>query len=114
MSADVPKVMYRYEDKRCAAYDPWSDTLGPSHVKVYLHEYPIINYTPKGVWINDYGNRKFVLSSGRKRFAHPTKEEAKASFIARKIRQAEIYRARVQDAETAIQIIEGTKESLFV
>ena len=113
MSADAPKVMYRYEDKRYAAYDPRNDTLGPSHVKVDLHEYPIVNYTPKGAWIDVYGNRKFVLVYGRKRFAHPTEDEAKASFIARKTRQAEIYRARVRDAETAIQIIEGAKESLF-
>lgn len=77
----------------------------PGTLKVELLEYEVIKTTPKGVWLNVYGERRFVRTDARKRFACPTVEEAKASFVARKKAQIRIYRSRLRDAELALDLI---------
>jgi hypothetical protein len=98
---------FRYEDVRYAApVDEWGDSYGIGHLEVKLRKFPVLKHTPKGAWINGWRGRRFVLRDARKRYACPTLEEAKESFIARKKRQAGIYRARLRDAEEAIKLIE--------
>jgi len=68
----LPNVLYRYFDYNGA---------------VLQESYFCEKHTPKGVWINTGGypgTRKFVLLSGRKRWAYPTQEEALQSYIKRK------------------------------
>ena len=66
---------YRYENNR------YSDG-----VRVHLHEFDLIKETPKGYWIYAWGSKKWVSNSARKRFAYPTEQEARVSFIKRKER----------------------------
>jgi hypothetical protein len=85
---------YRYHDENY--------TSGPA---VCLTAYNVAKHTEKGVWLDVFGDKKFVLSDPRgKRFAYALKEDALKSFIARKKRQARIYAARLQSAKDAEQL----------
>lgn len=87
---------YRYVDELIG--DEYS-----SSPRMRLLEFRVQKYTPKGAWLHSpWWKPKFVLVSGRKRFAHPTKEEALQSFIARKRRQISIYAARHDTAKEVL------------
>lgn len=79
-------------------------------LEIMYEEYTILKYTPKGVWIEhpQYGHLKgkFVLLSGKKRFAYPTKEEALKSLYYRKKRQLLYLRNQIEIAETVINMID--------
>lgn len=114
---------YRYDDACYAApIDEFGDRFGNSAVYVKLTKYPVIKHTAKGVWLSliyfnkDYYNsvsdyifrmneKRFVLLNARKKFACPTIELAKESFIARKNRQISIHSAHVRTAELAKKIV---------
>ena len=89
-----PEVLYRYVNVQDV---------------VLLEEYRVVKRTPKGCWCADsfYCNAKkhFVLDGAKKRFAYPTKEEAKVSFLARKRRQLGILRAQIEDVEAAVKAL---------
>lgn len=106
------EVYYRYEDVRYAPpADECGERYGIGDLKVELRKFDVKKHTPKGTVINYYNQRKFILREANKHFACPTIEEAKASFIARKKRQASIHRARYEQALEAIEKIE--KKGLF-
>ena len=103
------KFLYRFTDHQTAgSIDEWGDICGPSTTRVVLHKYPILKITPKGAWINIFGDKKFVLLTARKRFACPTEEEAKKSFVARKQRQIQINNASIHRAQEAIKVVGKT------
>lgn len=90
--------LYRYEDVAHATEFKWD-----LDVRVYLHEYPVKKETRKGYWIDEcFGNLKWVSKTSRKRFAHPTIEEARKSFRKRKERQIAILTARLKRAKAAL------------
>ena len=100
-----PVVWYRIEDWREAPpLDEWENPMGASRTRVGVLEYPVVRETPKGVWLEKYGERRFVRREGKKRFACPTFEEAMASFLARKAAQVSILTAQIRHAETAISL----------
>jgi hypothetical protein len=97
----VSDVYFRYVDQL------EGDEYSSSPV-IRLMTYNVLSHTAKGVWLHrHYQRKKFVLNSGRKRFAHPTKEEALASFIERKRRQKAIYAARHYDASQVLDDAEA-------
>lgn len=106
-------VWYRFEERRYAApLDEYENPIpGGSRLVVHLLELPLIKETPKGVWLGwgGLGAGRFVLRSAKKRYACPTLEEAKTSFRARKEKQAGIYRARAEDADRAIKMMDSGK-----
>ncbi len=117
MSTTEPasELMYRYEDVAYAA--PFDDTgCLPGTLEVELRTYRVVRRTAKGAWIAGcfpdsdgfdlIGAERFVLLAARKRFACPTIDEARQSFIARKRKQARIYKARMERALRAIAAIE--------
>ena len=69
-----------------------------------LHMFPIIKRTLKGAQIDVWGRKKFVLLSGRKRFAWPTKEEALFSFQKRKEAQIRILKNQLETAEEGLRL----------
>ena len=85
----IPNVLYRY-----------ADTDGV----VCLQTHYITKRTAKGCWVGhlQYGEKHFILDSGVKRYAYPTKEEAKTSFLARKRRQLAILKHQVKAVEHAV------------
>lgn len=82
---------YRYDDTVYA-------DIG---VRVNKFEYELIRETPKGYWINAYGE-KWISKTAKKRFAYPTEEEALESFKARKKRQIEILEYQLRNARMAL------------
>jgi hypothetical protein len=113
------EIWYRYEDVAYAASaDEFGESRGHGTIEIHLNEYRVNRRTPKGVfldtgpldggWHSANAKQKFVLLTARKRFACPTKEEAQASFIARKRRQIKIYEARADRARQALFKMEIT------
>lgn len=104
-------VYYRYEDVKYAApVDEWDMPCGEGQLVVVLREFPVLKRTPKGAWVNGWHGRRFVRDEAHKRYACATKEDAKRSFIARKVRQASIYRARLRRAERVLRMMQGEME----
>ena len=92
---------YRYYDVRYGSDD---ELYGSStRVSVELLEFEVDKHTPRGVWIVSRfgGDRRWVGHDARKKYAHPTKELALKSFLARKKSQIKIYRTRLTHAEHA-------------
>ena len=84
----LPVSLYRY------------DNHGDVVVPVTFH---VVKHTPHGCWIRDYEKRRFVLNDSVKRFAYPTVEEAKTSFLARKRRQLALLRGQIAAVEGAVE-----------
>lgn len=88
--------LYRFDDQDYSyVIDPDGDVYG-SYTKVELTAFLIRSVTPCG-WTIEANNGlgwRFINKGARKRYALPSIGEAKESFIARKQKQARIYRAR--------------------
>lgn len=95
---------HRVEDYVVSAgVNEWGDDLGRGGVEVISLRYRAIKHTPKGVWLDVCGDKRFVLKSAKKRFACPTKLDALESFLARKNRQIAICQWRIDDARKALK-----------
>ena len=112
----IGDIWYRYMETQYAApLDEYERPMGNGSVQINLNEYKVIKETPKGVWLGydigiSFSNwKRFVLLNSRKRFACPTKVEAMVSFIARKRAQIRIYKARLESAEMALEMVTGGK-----
>jgi hypothetical protein len=93
---------FRYEDR--AAYDDYSPA------RIVLRCMRVIRETAKGVWLDDWSVPRFVLKDARKRFAYPTIELARKSFLIRKRHQVG-HLSRQHDHAVAIL---KRAEELFV
>ena len=106
----VGDVWFRYDDVRYAApLDEYDEPTGRGTLEVVRRKLCVVKVTPKGVWLGysmHGASARFVLNSATKRYACPSQEDAKNSFRARKKRQAAIYKNRLQDAETALRLID--------
>ena len=104
---------YRFQEIQYAApLDEYERPVGRGDMKLYLHKIPVVRHTPRGVRLQDSSypdGTRFVRREATKRYACPTIEEAKASFRARKLRQKAIHLARADQAQRAIDLIEGNK-----
>lgn len=101
---------YRYESIRYAApVDEFDNPCGTGRIDFLVREYPVIKKTAQGVWIDVYGKKRFVLSNTNKKFAAPTIEAARESFIARKNKQVKILKAQLDMALETLQLVNGAK-----
>jgi hypothetical protein len=95
---------YRYNDYEA------EDSNGMIVIKVVLYTYHVIKHTKKGVWIaHSYSSKRFILTDARKKYACPTIEEAKKSFVARKIRQKKILTRNLRRVKMALEQIYDVK-----
>lgn len=107
--AEPPKVgdtWYRFND--CQVSQGYTDYTGDyvstgSKTVIILEKFTVIKLTPCGVRLQ--GNY-LVCNHWTKKFACPTIELAKESFIARKKRQYAIYNARAVSAKECINLVE--------
>lgn len=88
----APEVYYREEN----AQWPGDDCLAISCI-----ELRVVSHTPKGVWLAPLWDvegrfKKFVLDGVGRRYAYPTRELARESFIIRKRREIQ-HAARQHD-----------------
>jgi hypothetical protein len=112
-------VLYRIESSRVSGGDidecgEWRQGQGFS--RLYAHTFVVLKVTKCGKWIRDHaGDRRFILDTSRKRFAHETIELALASFRARRERQIGILSARLRAAEEELALARYTpaKPDLF-
>lgn len=115
----VGDTWYRYEDKRYASsLDEFERPSGLASVVVELRTYEVQRVTPKGVWLGGlFMAPRFVRLSAHKRFAHPSKEAAMASFMARKERQSALLRTQLEYVRRAVaaakQVAAGAPASLL-
>lgn len=88
-------------------YEAWCryDGYTPPH----LEWYRVLKHTSCGVWL-DMGyaiKPKFVMNTGRKRWAYKNKINAKESYRMRKIRQIEHLERQLENARTGLASING-------
>jgi hypothetical protein len=85
----------------------------PLKVTIFLVHYEIKRVTPKGCWIEDYhGHERFVLDSARKKWAYPTEELARESFIARKEWQIHHLNRQLEHAQAALKHVSAMPTEL--
>lgn len=100
-----------YDDEGCYLFG--KNSIG--NVKIELEKFKVVKLTPRGLWlsrmyINWKGeeetltDKKFILLDSRKKFAHPTKEEALESFIQRKASQVKIVKRQLDVAKRALDL----------
>jgi hypothetical protein len=82
-------------------------------VKLTLSIFHVVKRTRCGAWVEGYGQRHFVLDAARKKFAHPTKEEAFQGYQARKRRQCAILRWKLARAEKARELTPESEAAYF-
>ncbi|TPJ51625.1 MULTISPECIES: hypothetical protein [unclassified Mesorhizobium] len=85
---------YRYEDS------------ASNRTSIHLSRYRVLRETPKGVWLDDYGQGRFVLNGAGKRWAYPTIEQARESFLIRKRRQVQHLKHYLAHAEIVLAAAE--------
>lgn len=87
---------YRYEAVQYTSYRT-----------IKLIELTLYKETPKGYWIG-YGEPEegtiasehiWVSKTAKKRFAYPTKEEAKVNFVKRNQRRLKILKAQIENCK---------------
>lgn len=83
--AEESQKLYRYEAQRYSVHvgDDYYET---SDAVLKCCVYDVVKKTPRGYWITYAfgGKDKWVSSDSRKRFAHPSEEEALESYKLRK------------------------------
>ena len=100
----------QFTEDRKVWYRLYETQFTDNTVRVFVDEIRVIKETPCGVWLyiyTGYNKKKFVLRNANKRYACPTLEEAKTSFIARKQRQIQINKSSIDRAEKAIKAVEN-------
>ena len=93
MTKVEPKTEYYYR------YDNGhSDAYGP-----LLSTHRVLRRTPKGLYVLAWEYKEtYIGNAWIKKFAYPTIEEAKRSFIARKERQVELLTAQLRSASAQL------------
>lgn len=104
--ANVGDVWFRYEQRTYGSVDEFDILISTRH-ELELMEFKVAKVTPKGVWLERYLGNRFVRASGRRRFAHPTKEAALESFRQRKLSQISILQAQLRVAQTMLARAQG-------
>lgn len=85
--------------------------IEPNKCYIEYFEYRAVKRTPKGCWIvsNDdwfVDKKRWVSNTSRKRFAYPSKEEAKNSLMHRKIAHIKILESQLQLAKGTLKACE--------
>ena len=100
MADEEQEVYYRYDD-------PWDEDS-----PIYLGEYRVRRRTAKGVWLvivkHDPRHDKFVLNGeDGKRYAYPTVQGARRSYLKRKERAVSLTAANLQRQEAYLKRVEA-------
>lgn len=98
------EIYYREENAR------WSNDI----LAISVIRFRVVKRTPRGRWIaptwdHDARFKKFVLDGVGKRYAYPTREEARASFIIRKQREIQHCAAQLDRAKRYLKLAETGK-----
>ena len=90
----------------------WGDFVSTGNVwEVKVRKLKVLSTTPKGVWLEAYFGKRFVLRSAKKRFACPTVKEAYVSFLRRKQIQLSYMKHRMDNLKKCVSIAERQMEA---
>lgn len=81
-------------------YEATGETNGK--VNFFMYKYRVVRKTLKGVFIDVYGENKFILNDAKKRYAYPTEDLARISFVRRKERQISILTNQLKFVKRAL------------
>jgi len=106
----APKEFYRYEI---------DNTMSCVRIKLVMLE--LVNVTPAGYWIkrpnSSLDDKRWISKTSKKRFAYPTKKEAKISFMKRTQRRYDILNFQMSVCRTALEniddLINNQEKSVF-
>jgi hypothetical protein len=76
--------------------------------RAYVQRFTVIKKTPCGAWIQASGyniRKRFILDSSLKKYAYPTIDQARAGFVARKLRQIQILKWKIECAERGMEFM---------
>lgn len=106
--------LYRYESVRYSVtIDAEREIFGTSKAQLRLHEYEIHSETPKGYWIGLFGSKdRWVSKTSRKRFAHPSKEEALEGYRQRKLSYVRHATSNLHRANEDLSLADNQKMTL--
>lgn len=103
-------VLYRYVEIYTSGIgDEYYGAFYPS-ISLRLEEYEIIKETPCGFWIRTSHGDKFVNMQARKKFACASKEDALASYIARKNKQVKILNGQLKKARLGLALAKNKQK----
>lgn len=100
------RVLYRAEAHMYGYPDEFENIASAARVKI--ERFYVVRETPCGCWVArwQYGCMHFVRNGAKKRFAWPTEMEALESLVARKRREVEWMRFRLDDAKSKLAAAE--------
>jgi hypothetical protein len=78
---------------------------GVPKISLLFRAFRVIKHTPRGVWLDVYGMKRFVLKDSLKRYAYPTKAEAAMSYRKRKERQIKLLKAQLHRAQGGLELL---------
>lgn len=96
------EVYYRLENASYSTILDADREVFGTEQHIQMREFKVLRHTPAGVWIWAHGQRKFVLTGGRKAWARPTKAEALADYRARKKSYIQHCEARLAGAKAQL------------
>jgi hypothetical protein len=115
-----PARWYRFEDKRYApVLDEYEYARGSGRVELEEHVFEVVRTTPKGVWLvavwGEFRSStpRFMRLGARRAFAHPTREQAMTSYIARKRAQMQLLQRQLESARVALFLGEKGLSALY-
>ena len=101
----MPEKLYRYESYHNSGYSP---------ATLKLEWYWVTAETPKGYWISYWSTKckdKWVSKTARKRYAHPTEEEALKAYKYRKRAYVKHARANLRRALEDLNLVEPVQST---
>jgi len=101
---------YKYERQDHYYTDEYSDYAYYSYTSIELKTFDLIKETPKGYWIRDLFEKRWVSKTARKRFAYPTKEQALKSLCRRTEVYKNILTSRIKRLNNALYRIKVMQE----
>ncbi len=84
--------------------------VSPHNGGIYWFEELLILKTTKcGVWVDNYGKKKFINTQSRKQYAYATKDEAIVGYIKRTERYIKILQGKLNRAQDELSAAKGIK-----
>lgn len=77
-----------------------------ARIEMSIHRHPILSYTPSGVWIGTWGDKKFVNLRAMRQWASADEAEAIDQLWHRKRKQVQILASRLAEAEEVQGVLE--------
>lgn len=94
--------LYRYEYDRSTEH--YIGSINP-----ILHEFEVLNHTPKGLFIKISRKKRFILNSAKNKYAYATPELAMKGFINRQHNMIKILQRQIDIAKAYIIHCENYK-----